>query len=124
MIFFWQGLDFLLPIAQEFNPDVVAVSAGFDAHQLDPLLQLNLSLKSYYQCGNWLRDHFNEVFAVLEGGYNLSVIPKAIKQFQQGCNGSGVISDEKATISDTRIKVMFDRNLDQLDQLLNEYWRL
>ena len=33
----------ILPKLQEFGPDLIVISAGFDAHRLDPLANLNLS---------------------------------------------------------------------------------
>jgi acetoin utilization deacetylase AcuC-like enzyme len=119
---FWQGLDFLLPIAKSFNPEVVAVSAGFDAHRLDPLLQLRLSLDSYYRCGLWLMENFTNVFAVLEGGYNLDILPKAINQFHAGVNLQPQLYPEQETLSDTNTTASFKQNLDQLHQVAKEYW--
>ena len=118
---FWNGLEYVLPIARTFGPEVVAVSAGFDAHQLDPLLQLRLSLECYHQCGMWLRNNFDEVFAVLEGGYNLKILPKAISQFMDGINGNTSKYIE-GTKSDPSIQTAFNRNLDQLHQILKVYW--
>ena len=119
---FWQGMEFIQPIAKAFNPDAVAVSAGFDAHQLDPLLQLRLSLTSYYRVGHWLSDHFDHVFAVLEGGYNLKFLPLAIDQFYQGVNQNPETHHEAATLSDPSITAVFGRNLEQLHQIVKEYW--
>ncbi|GJM27630.1 MAG: acetylpolyamine amidohydrolase [Cyclobacteriaceae bacterium] len=119
---FWQSLDFVLPIAKTFNPDVVAVSAGFDAHRLDPLLQLKLSLNCYYQCGAWLRENFNQVFAVLEGGYNLSILPKAIKQFHAGYNKLPAPYADENTKSDPDTLDSYNYNLSQLRQIAKQYW--
>ncbi len=38
-----------IPIAEQFKPDVVAVSAGFDACQYDPILEMRLSYNTYYE---------------------------------------------------------------------------
>ncbi len=119
---YWKGLDFILPLARQFDPDVVAISAGFDAQQLDPLLQLRLSLDCYYQSGQWLRNHFKEVFAILEGGYNLDILPKAIHQFRDGFNGTPQKYPENTTTSNTEVTAIFDRNLSQLHKILKPYW--
>jgi len=119
---FRNGLDYILPIARAFGPEIVAVSAGFDGHQLDPLLQLQLSLGCYHQCGAWLRSNFEEVFAVLEGGYNLNILPKAIYQFVDGINGKTPEFMEESTSSDPAVHTAFNRNLDQLHQILKDYW--
>lgn len=119
---FWQGIDFIQPIAKAFNPDVVAVSAGFDAHHSDPLLQLRLSLNCYYRCGRWLQDTFQEVFAVLEGGYNLDTLPKSISQFCHGVNQKAEPYAEPLTFSDPSLKSVFDQSLNQLYQAVKDYW--
>jgi len=119
---FYRSLDFLLPIIKTFDPQVVAVSAGFDAHQHDPLLQLRFSLDGFYQCGKWLRENFDQVFAVLEGGYNLNVLAKAIKMFQAGYNQKAPTYPEAATSSLPSVLNTFDQRLDQLHQLQKEYW--
>ena len=68
-------------IKDQFKPDVVAVSAGFDAHKDDPLLQLNLTANSYYKAGRLLSKNFKNIFACLEGGYNLGILHKNILSF-------------------------------------------
>jgi acetoin utilization deacetylase AcuC-like enzyme len=119
---FWQGMNFLQPIAQAFNPDVVAVSAGFDAHHSDPLLQLNLSLSCFYKCGTWLSSQFENVFAVLEGGYNLESLPKAIHQFYHGMNQLKEPHPEATSSSDISTQSIFDQNLQGLQENLRDHW--
>ena len=68
---FINAIKNLMPVMEQFEPDVVAVSAGFDAHKYDLLLQLNASANSFYTIGEMLRERFPRIFAVLEGGYNV-----------------------------------------------------
>ncbi len=67
---FLNALDKAIVQAHKFEPDVVAVSAGFDAYHKDRMLGLNVSLKAYYECGFRLGRSFKNIFAVLEGGYH------------------------------------------------------
>ena len=76
----------LLPIAKQFKPDVVAVSAGFDGHQNDLLLELRLSMNTFYELGQILGKNFENVFATLEGGYNIEFFPKCLFNFVDGIN--------------------------------------
>ena len=71
---FLEAVDEAILRALEFEPDVVGVSAGFDAYEKDRLLNLNYSLDGYYQCGLKLSNAFNKVFAVLEGGYHMEIV--------------------------------------------------
>lgn len=82
---FFIALDKAIEAAREFAPDVVGVSAGFDAYEKDRLLQLNFSLKAYYECGFRLRRAFPNIFAVLEGGYHHD-IRRCVETFVDGVN--------------------------------------
>lgn len=55
---------------QAFGPDLVLVSAGFDAYVRDPLTELSLEIDDFAELGRWLRQSARPVAAVLEGGYS------------------------------------------------------
>jgi len=55
---------------KEFKPDVVGVSAGFDAYARDPLAQETLEAEDYYWLGESFRGLGVPVFSILEGGYS------------------------------------------------------
>ena len=42
----------IIPIVEQFKPDHIGVSAGFDAYHLDPLLNLNISSNSFFKIGD------------------------------------------------------------------------
>ena len=71
--------------AEEFKPDVVGVSAGFDGYIEDRLLGLKYTLDGYYQCGRRLGQSFDHIFAVLEGGYHFDN-KKCVEHFIRGVN--------------------------------------
>ena len=71
---FMKVIDQAIVKAKEFEADVIAVSAGFDAYEKDRLLALKYSMKSYYECAFKLRRSFRNIFAVLEGGYHLEIM--------------------------------------------------
>lgn len=96
---FLLALEKMLPSILKFNPDIVAVSAGFDGYYQDSLLNLNYSLNAYYECGILLRKNFNNVFAVLEGGYHNN-IRKCVEVFIAGVNGNKIKIEEQKTNSD------------------------
>lgn len=78
-----EAVDAAIVRAEEFKPDVVGVSAGFDGYREDRLLDLQYTLEGYYQCGKRLRQSFNHIFAVLEGGYHME-IKDCTEHFIQG----------------------------------------
>jgi len=80
---FLNVVDQAISEAKGFEPDVIAVSAGFDAYEKDRLLNLKLTLKSYYECAFRLRRSFRNIFAVLEGGYHFE-IKECVETFIEG----------------------------------------
>jgi acetoin utilization deacetylase AcuC-like enzyme len=63
-----------------FEPDLLLVSAGFDAYARDPLLQLTLEHEDFAMFGQWLGDLEIPVAVVLEGGYS-NELPELIDVF-------------------------------------------
>ncbi len=68
----------------EFRPQFILLSAGFDAHKNDPLANVNLESKDYYiltkeimKIAKKVCD--NKIVSILEGGYNLSAIQESAK---------------------------------------------
>jgi acetoin utilization deacetylase AcuC-like enzyme len=68
-----------IPRLQEFNPQFLLISAGFDAHEKDPLAHIKLTRHGYRDMATLLLDLAQEttggkLITVLEGGYNLEVL--------------------------------------------------
>jgi len=63
-----------------FEPDLLLVSAGFDAYAHDPLLQLTLEREDFATFANWLNEIDVPVAVVLEGGYS-NDLPELIDAF-------------------------------------------
>jgi acetoin utilization deacetylase AcuC-like enzyme len=69
-----------------FRPDLVAVSAGFDAYLRDPLADGTLLAEDFYWLGQTLRAMNVPVVNLLEGGYS-SDLPELIFAYLQGLEG-------------------------------------
>ncbi len=68
-----------LPRLRQFAPQLVLISAGFDAHTNDPLAHMNLTRQGYRDMTQLVLDLAQEtaggrLITVLEGGYNLEVL--------------------------------------------------
>ena len=63
-----------------FEPDLLLVSAGFDAYAGDPLLQLTLEREDFATFGEWLGEIDTPVAVALEGGYS-NELPELIDAF-------------------------------------------
>jgi acetoin utilization deacetylase AcuC-like enzyme len=64
----------------KFKPDLLLVSAGFDAYSGDPLVQMTLEQEDFTKFGEWLRTIDIPVAAILEGGYS-EQLPELIDAF-------------------------------------------
>lgn len=111
-------------IKNQYKPDVVAVSAGFDGHKDDPLLQLNLTSNSYYEVGKLLSSNFRNIFACLEGGYNTEVLPHCVSAFLMGINSkkANLEFKEQKTVSAANVQREFESRMKSLRLNLCEYW--
>ena len=63
-----------------FKPDLLLVSAGFDAYARDPLLQMMLEPEDFATFGEWLRKLDIPAATILEGGYS-DELPELIDAF-------------------------------------------
>ena len=75
----------VIPAVRNFKPDLLMISAGFDAHEMDPLGQLRMTTEGFGRLTKTLVDLANEVcegrvVLVTEGGYDL----KALSDSPQG----------------------------------------
>jgi acetoin utilization deacetylase AcuC-like enzyme len=80
--------DWLLAIAQ-YQPDLILVSAGFDAHTADDISEINLDETDYQWLGQQLKqlaDTYCEgkMVSVLEGGYSLEHLGSSVVAYLQG----------------------------------------
>jgi acetoin utilization deacetylase AcuC-like enzyme len=64
---------------QAFTPDLVIVSAGFDAHVDDPLADMEVTAAGFTELARRSRCLAPRTAAVLEGGYNLATLPSLVE---------------------------------------------
>jgi acetoin utilization deacetylase AcuC-like enzyme len=66
------------PAVAAFDPDLVLVSAGFDAHVDDPLAGMAVTENGFTELARRSAQLGPRVAAVLEGGYNLATLPRLV----------------------------------------------
>ena len=71
---------------RSFRPDLIAVSAGFDAYERDPLASGSLKAEDFQVLGKALRDLNVPMFSLLEGGYSRD-LPELVLAYLQGVAG-------------------------------------
>jgi acetoin utilization deacetylase AcuC-like enzyme len=74
--------DVVAPVLDEFRPELVLVSAGFDAHERDPLASMRMSTPGYSWVMSQLRDtavRHGALALVTEGGYELTALAECLE---------------------------------------------
>ena len=76
--------DVVEPAVGAFGPDLVLVSAGFDAHEADPLGEMKLTVEGFRELARRCAALGPTTAAVLEGGYNLATLPGLVEAALEG----------------------------------------
>ena len=79
-------LEKALARLSEYRPDLVAVSAGFDAYRHDPLAEGALEAEDFHWLGESVRQLAVPAFSILEGGYS-DDLPQLILAYLSGLAG-------------------------------------
>lgn len=87
------------PAFERFDPDLLLVSAGFDAHHHDPISRLRVSTEGYAQLTAAARDTADNADAalafVLEGGYGLDTLSESVGVVHETFDGREPILNEE-----------------------------
>ena len=88
--------EVVVPAARRYKPQLLMVSAGFDAHWRDPLAQLNVSLNGFTNTVRGLCELSDEFCAgkmvvIMEGGYDLSALSHGVLNTLRLLQGGAVI---------------------------------
>lgn len=75
--------DLVIPAVRNFQPGLLIISAGFDAHELDPLGQVRMTTEGFVRLTRMLLDVADEVcdgrvVLVTEGGYDLGALAQCL----------------------------------------------
>ena len=92
----WLGAveHIVAPIALEYRPQLLLVSAGYDAHRDDPLAECMLDTGSYAELAAAMRELSADLGAplgfVLEGGYDLEALSQSVEATLRGVADRGI----------------------------------
>ena len=102
--------DLIGPAMNAFDPDLFVVSAGFDAHEHDPISRMHISTEGYGRLTDAVRAITDDVDAalafVLEGGYGLDTLSESVKMVHevfdgyQPAAGDGEVSEDAQDVLD------------------------
>jgi acetoin utilization deacetylase AcuC-like enzyme len=77
------------PAVRAFEPELVLVSAGFDAHERDPIAQMRVTEDGFRDLARRCAGLGPRLAAVLEGGYNLETLPGLVEAALDGFSSPG-----------------------------------
>ncbi|RZN41066.1 MAG: histone deacetylase [Methanophagales archaeon ANME-1-THS] len=118
----------LVPIAREFKPEFVLVSAGFDAHAADPLASMNVTSQGFGLFTDLIvelarKSSQGRVVMALEGGYNLEALAESIISVFKAllANGEGKLeTGGEPTSAIERVR----KRVEEITVVQREYWGL
>jgi acetoin utilization deacetylase AcuC-like enzyme len=99
----------IAPALRRFDPDLLIVSAGFDAHRHDPISRMRVSSEGYGLMADQLRTAADEVDAavayVLEGGYGLDTLADGVSMVHETYDGRDPIEPDDPVDETTKTSV-------------------
>jgi acetoin utilization deacetylase AcuC-like enzyme len=116
----------LKPIALEFEPDLILVSAGFDIHFADPLGGMRVTPKGFAAMTRSILDlaHIccgGKVVLSLEGGYDLNALGDSVREVLKEL--AGLQFTAKEAVMDTGDKTKTDYVLWKARRVHGKYWK-
>jgi len=114
--------EVLVPVARRFQPQLILVSAGFDAHWADQLAMMQVSVTGFAQMVMILKELAAELCQgrlvfTLEGGYNLRVVASSIKAVFDVLLGNSEIDDPLGKASMAGKLEGFDEHIEEIKRI-------
>jgi acetoin utilization deacetylase AcuC-like enzyme len=79
----------MVPVARDWRPQLICISAGYDAHSEDPLAECELDDRAYWDMAATMRELATELEAplliCLEGGYALGALSRSVVATLDAC---------------------------------------
>lgn len=111
----------VVPVIEQFSPDWILISNGYDAHRLDPLGGMLLESKHYGWLAAWVASQVqaSRVLAFLEGGYDLDALRTSSTATVEGLAGQIDVFEWP-----TEVVGSAGRVVDLAIESLSRYWEL
>jgi len=117
--------EVLAPLCDEYKPQMVIVSSGYDAHQNDPLAGMVLSSQAYGMMAGIVKEIANKhcdvkVVLLLEGGYNLNALAESVFSVLNTLAGWGMISNK--SLGNIKPRLSTKTNIDTVKSAHKGFW--
>ncbi|MBU0483663.1 MAG: histone deacetylase [Proteobacteria bacterium] len=125
--------EILVPLARQYKPELILVSAGFDIYQRDPLGTMAVSINGFAYLAKVLNNLALELCAgrlllVLEGGYNLEGLGDGVMACVAEMSGHGSVLDpeigEKLAQAKGQNGSMEQAIINQVKKIAKNYWAI
>ncbi len=120
--------ELVAPILEDYKPDVTIVSAGFDTHHRDPLMDFELTVQGHWMTAHLLykaahRASGKGLAGILEGGYDLRSLPLSVANFLAAYEETPLYTEPKPR--GIRAKSgRLEEYLRRARRMLSKYWSL
>ncbi len=117
--------EILVPICDEYKPQLVMVSAGHDAHENDPLAGMALTSQGYGMMAGIMKEIADEhcdgkIVLLLEGGYNLNALSESVFNVLNTLAGWDMEPEGKP--GDDHVRDSTWSRINTVKDKLKEYW--
>ncbi len=121
--------EIVIPIAREYKPQFILMSAGFDTHYSDPVGNLCLSamaIQKVHQSTMQLANQLchGRLVSILEGGYNLRTIGKLAASTVATMNNTSYIFTDKTPQRSARIESQAAKVIDEVRNIQKASWKI
>ena len=116
------------PIAREFAPELILISAGFDTHQYDPLAGMGVTSPGYGKMTRRIMAVAEEccggrIAVVLEGGYNLKALTEGVSSVLEALLSEQSVADDSTAAADSAAADAATKSvLDEVIAVQSSYW--
>ena len=111
--------EVFLPVAKQFNPDLIIISSGYDSHHMDPLGGLRFTTDFFGTMTAKFQEIQPKIVGTLEGGYNLQMIGKCL------VSQLGQMTDNPVKFDDsTNESENVDEVISKIKNEIKDYWEI
>ncbi|MHA1238502.1 MAG: histone deacetylase family protein [Candidatus Odinarchaeia archaeon] len=119
--------EIFIPVVDQYKPEIILVSWGFDAHFQDNIAALELSSQCFGEIAEIVLASAEKycngnVIALLEGGYSLSALPRCAYNVISSMLGLNERITDDAPEEDSSIKKYVGNVLNELKKKLSAFW--
>ncbi|MGP3703997.1 MAG: histone deacetylase family protein [Candidatus Bathyarchaeota archaeon] len=121
--------EVIIPVVDQFKPDIIFLSAGFDAHHSDTISTTTLSVECYLKMVEEFvglaEKHCNgKIIGFLEGGYSRETLSKSLPAVVATLAGINVkLEDEKIRAPET-VSRKVEETISKVKKVLSKYWKI